>query len=269
MYRQISELRNYVLEATDGELGRCKDFLFDDRSWTIRYMVADTRKWLPGRKVLISPVSLGTPDWGRSRFPVNLTQEQVKESPPLEEDQPVSQHYEQRLLSYYHYPYYWAGPLAWGYQAMPSPVVGPVKREVSKQPEEPEIPERTAHLRSAHEVKGYHLQAQDDEIGHVEDFLVDDQTWRIRYIIVDTSNWLPGRKVLVATDWFQDVSWHQRHVYVDLTRREVKESPEYREGVMDRSYEERLFGHYGARPYWKGRSPEEVLKEGTTRLPPD
>jgi hypothetical protein len=269
MFRRISDLKNYVLEARDGDLGRCKDFLFYDRSWTIRYMVADTRKWLPGRKVLISPISLGTPEWERSRFPVKLTQQQVQESPRLEEDQPVSQHYEQRLLSYYRYPYYWAGPLAWGYQAMPPPVESPVKREVSRQPEEAKIPERAAHLRSAHEVKGYHLQAQDDDIGHVEDFLVDDQTWRIHYLIVDTSNWLPGRKVLVATDWFQGVNWPQREVYVELTRREVEESPEYRSGRINRGYEEELFGHYGARPYWRGRSEEEVLKKGITRLPPD
>lgn len=248
MLRQIKELRNFVLEAEDGELGRCKDFLFDDRSWTVRYMVADTRKWLPGRKVLISPVSLGTPQWGDSRFPVKLTRQQVKESPSLEEDRPVSRRHEERLLSYYHYPYYWTGPLTWGHHHIPSLAAAPNKGEA---PERQEIPEKAAHLRSAGEVEGYRVQAKDDGIGHVEGFLVDDADWRIRYVIVDTVNWLPGRKVLVATGWFKNVSWTQREVRVDLTRAQVKDSPEFRPGTMDRGYEERLFRHFGAEPYWK------------------
>jgi hypothetical protein len=269
MLRQISELKNYVLEAKDGELGRCKDFLFDDRSWTVRYMVADTHKWLPGRKVLISPVSLDMPKWDSSRFPVKLTQQQVKESPPLEDEQPVSQRYEQRLLTYYHYPYYWQGHLAWGYHAIPSSVVNSAPRQVLDPSAQPEIPEDAAHLRSAREVDGYYVQAKDENIGQVEDFLVDDSSWHIRYVIVDTSNWLAGRRVLVATNWFHDVNWPQRQVYVELTRQEVKKGPEYRKGRMDRGYEEELFRHYKARPYWKGRSQEEVLEKGITRLSPD
>jgi hypothetical protein len=264
MFRQISDLKNYVLAARDGEIGRCKDFLFDDRTWVVRYMVADTRKWLPGRKVLISPVSLGTPNWDKSLFPVNLTKKQVEESPPLEEDQPVSQRYEETFLSYYHYPYYWAEPL--GYQAVPTPGVIPVTRE--ERPEEQKIPERAVHLHSAGEVTGYYIQAKDEEIGHVEEFLLDDSAWAIRYIVVDTTNWLPGRKVLVATDWFQDVSWPQRKVYVDLARQEIKESPEYRPGMMNRDYEEKLFRHFNARPYWEARPQGDVLKRGT-RMPPD
>jgi stress response protein YsnF len=266
MLRQITELRNYVLEAEDGELGRCKDFLFDSRSWTARYMVADTRKWLPGRKVLIPPVSLGAPQWKNSRFPVKLTRRQVEESPSLEEDLPVSRRYEEQLLAYYHHPYYWIGPMTWGYHRMPPPVAAQSR---SEGPVQDEISDSEAHLRSAAEVEGYRIQASDDGIGHVEDFLIDDSDWRIRYVVVDTVNWLPGRKVLVATEWFQDVSWPKQEIRVDLTRKQVKESPEFKPGAADRRYEETLFGHYRARPYWEARSQAGILKQGKTRLPPD
>ena len=266
MLRPISGLKNYVLEAKDGELGRCKDFLFDDHSWVVRYMVADTRKWLPGRKVLISPISLGVPNWEKKLFPAALTQRQVKESPPIEEDLPVSRRHEEQLLSYYQYPYYWAGPLVWGYHTMPSPVAAPVTKDI---PEPEKLPEHAAHLRSAREVEGYRIEARDGGIGHVEDYLVDDAGWSIRYVIVDTVNWLPGRKVLVATNWFESVSWPQREVRVDLTRAQIRESPEFKPGAVDRRYEEELFGHYRTEPYWKGRSQADILKEGLTRQPPD
>jgi len=190
---------------------------------------------------------------------------QVKESPPIEEDQPVSRRHEQRLLSHYHY-HYWTGPLTWGHHHIPSLAAVPNK---SVAPEPEKIPEKAAHLRSAGEVDGYSVQAKDDGIGHVEDFLVDDADWRLRYVIVDTVNWLPGRKVLVATGWFKDVSWAKREVRVDLTRAQVKDSPEFRPGTMNRRYEEQLFRHFGAEPYWEAQSQEDVLKVGATRLPPD
>ena len=109
MFRSFNELKNYILDASDGEIGRCKDFLFDDASWIIRYMVADTGKWLSSRKVLISPQSLDTPDWLWKRFPVNLSREQVRASPPLEADEPLSRQYEGRLAEYYDLPQYWPG----------------------------------------------------------------------------------------------------------------------------------------------------------------
>src|SRR5262249_56338846 len=81
------------------------------------------------------------------------------------------------------------------------------------------------NLRSARDVTGYYIQATDGDLGHVEDFLVDDETWAIRYCIVDTRNWLPGRKVLVSPEWIQRVSWEDSKVYVDLSKRHIKSPP--------------------------------------------
>jgi len=248
MLRSLNEMINYVLLATDGEIGRCKDFLFDDEFWTVRYMVADTGKWLPGRKVLISPISLGEPDWLKRQFPVNLTKAQIEESPALDEHAPVSRLYEQMYFSYFEWPYYWSGPDRWGMTPIPPsvPLVPPkAGEEAASDPEE-------SHLRSVKEVKGYYIKGTDGEIGHVEDVIADHETWAVRYIVVDTRNWLPGRKVLVASEWIETVSWVQNTVTVDLTTQEIKEGPEYDPSQpVNREYEVRLYDFYGRPAYWK------------------
>jgi hypothetical protein len=248
MPRSINELKNYVLGAIDGEIGRCKDFLFDDAEWTIRYMVADTRKWLPGRKVLISPQSLDKPDWFRKRFPVNLSQQQIKESPPLEADEPVSRQYESRWTEYYGLPRYWLGP--GGVGAIYSPMVPSAEEQEAQLKNKIESAE--GQLRSAQEVIGYHIQATDGEIGHVEDFFADDQYWILHYLLVDTRNWLPGRKVLVSPKWASFINWSDRKVFIELTREKVKDSPQYTPSEpLKREYEDFLHKFYGFPPYWR------------------
>jgi len=247
MLRNVSTILNYVLLAKDGEIGRCKDFLFDDEKWTIRYMVADTRKWLPGRKVLISPMSLGTVDWSSRHFQVQLTQRQIEESPPLEEDAPVSRQYEMMFSTYFATPSYWGGANIWGRH--PSPTL--LRGEHEKLATDFESPEEN-HLRSVKEVTGYHIQATDDEIGHVEDYVVDDEVWALRYVVVDTRNWLPGRKVLVSPQWATAVDWAEEKLFVDLTTDAIKNGPEYEPlAPIDRDYESALHEHYGRPFYWK------------------
>jgi len=250
MLRSVNGLRGYVLAAQDGEIGRCNDFLFDDRFWTVRYMVAYTGKWLPKRKVLISPISLGEPDWESQQFSVNLTKKEVEDSPPLDEGAPVSREYEMRWLDHYGWSYYWFGGGLWGPAADPTGlyVKGEKERIADKDTEPPE-----SYLRSAEEVAGYHIQAIDDEIGHVDDFILDDKTWTIRYMVVDTRNWLPGRKVLVTPDWIDSVDWVEDKVSLDLTREQVKNSPEYHpKEPVNREYEARLYDYYGRPRYWDG-----------------
>ena len=247
MLRSVKEIMNYVLSAEDGEIGRCKDFLFDDEFWTIRYMVADTGKWLSDRKVLISPISLREPDWLSRRFFVNLTREQIGNSPPLDEDAPVSRQYEKEYFKHYYWPFYWTGGDIWGPAPYPPPV--PLRqKEIEESDEDPE----ESHLRSVKEVTGYHIQAEDGEIGHVEDYIVDDEVWAIRYMVVDTRNWLPGRKVLVAPQWIESVDWLKYRVEVNLTTEEVKKSPEYDPAEpVNREYEVQLYDFYGRPAYWK------------------
>ncbi len=249
MLRSIDELLGYVLAAEDGEIGRCKDFLFDDRHWTIRYMVADTGKWLPGRKVLISPISLGEPDWTARKFPVKMTKGQVENSPPLEEDMPVSREYETRYFNYYGYPYYWAGAGLWGSAAYPGALYGVPQADVREERVEKKRPN---HLRSAKEVEGYRIDANDGHIGHVEDYIVEEETWTIRYVIVDTRNWLPGgKKVLISPDWTSAIQWQKKELVVDLTKDAIKNAPEYDPSVpINREYEVRLYDFYGRPRYW-------------------
>jgi len=247
MLHRIDEIHDNVLDALDGEIGRCKDFLFDDRNWIVRYMVADTGKWLSGRRVLISPISLGRPDWRSGRLSVKLSREKIEGSPPLETERPVSREYEIRWFDYFGWPYYWLGPGAWGAAPNPSDLY-----EQQQEAEPESIDPEENHLRSTSEVIGYSIDAKDGEIGHVEDFLVDEETWTLRYLVVDTRNWLPGRKVLVATDWAGDIDWHEKKVHVALDRGQIKDSPEYDPSVPpDREFEAALHNYYGFPPYWE------------------
>jgi len=241
LLRNVSEIINYQLVAEDGEIGKCKDFLFDDEQWTIRYMVADTSRWLPGRKVLISPLSLGYPQWRNKLLPVSLTKEQIKESPPLEKDAPVSRKYEMQWADHYSLPYYWPYMYSWGIEHYPVIVRKP-DSERKKHVEDP----NESHLRSTREVTGYDIQALDDAIGKVEDFIIDDSVWSIRYLVVDTRKWLPGRKVLISSLWVQDIDWSITKVFVDKNRKEIEESPEYHpEKAVNLEYEARLYDFYG------------------------
>lgn len=246
MIHSIQAFLHADLRATDGAIGRCEDFLFDDQFWTIRYMVADTHKWLPGRNVLISPSALGDWDWRSDAVPVDLSREGIKASPPLHSDMPVSRQYELELVKHYDWPPYWYGPHAWGtaLTPVPAPLERPEGLEAIEKPGE-------RHLRSVKEVTGYDIQALDDKVGHVEDFLLEEGSWAIRYLVVDTRSWLPGRKVLISPAWASDVDWKRSRVLVRMDRRAIASSPEYdRERALTRDDEMALFTHYDYKPYW-------------------
>ena len=244
-------LKGFVIRATDGELGTVEELYFDDETWAIRYLMVDTGGWLGGRRVLISPMSVTHTDWPGMRLDVALTQKQVENSPDVDTHKPVSRQYEVEYLSYYGYPDYWAGPNLWGPSFYPADFAnsGPT----SMRPITDRILRMStdSHLRSAEVVKGYHIEAGDGEIGHVDGFVVDDEAWAIRYIEVATRNWWPGKKVLVSPAWIERVSWTDSKVYVGLSREAIKNAPEYVESMpITREYENRLYFHYGRPPYW-------------------
>jgi len=238
-------LRGYQLDSLTGKIGTAKDFLFDDRHWAIRYLVADTGRWLPERQVLLSPYALGAPAEKEQKLAVHLTKRQIEESPALESDRPVSRQFETNYYGYYGWPLYWGGQYAWG--SFPY-----IERDRAKWDEfSPGGQNWDSHLRSVHEITGYHLHAADGNLGHVEDVIIDDETWAIRYLIVDTHNWWPGKQVLVSPLWSKRVSWPERKIYVDLSRAAIKDSPEYREdSLVTRDYESGLHRHYGHPGYW-------------------
>ncbi|HUR58860.1 MAG TPA: PRC-barrel domain-containing protein, partial [Opitutaceae bacterium] len=232
---------------------------FDDRSWTVRYLVVDTGTWLNSRKVLISPSALGVAEWDKRVLPVALTQDQVRLSPPLDPAEPVTQEHENQLTHYYNWPAYW-GPAGFPDMGYAMPMV-PVDVEPPQPAGVPVAPARRVsaenavhpaphHVRSVRAVTGYAIAAKDGALGHVDDFLIDDRSWEIRYLVVDTRNFLPGKKVIVAPQWIQSVGWEDAKVSVDLARETIKSSPEYDpEQVLTPDYAGQLHDHYGRARY--------------------
>ena len=253
MLRSLKDLQGYKLGASDGEIGSVETFYFDDQHWTIRYVVVDTGGWLPGRQVLISPMAITGADWVSRRLFVSLTNEQVENSPSIERDKPVSRQFEVDYYNYYGWPYYWAGAGVWGGWAYPAALVAAPAARPGGAVATDDVEQRgDPHLRSAKEVVGYHIQGTDDTIGHVEDFVLDDESWRIRYLVVDTSNWWFGKKVLVAPDWVDRVDWMERKVFVELTTEQIKNGPESDPNApINGAYEERLYDAYGRPAYWR------------------
>jgi len=245
-----SVIKGYAIAASDGRLGTVSDFLFDDASWLIRWLVVDTGNWLSGRKVLLPPSVLERLDAKEQEFSVRLTMQQVKDSPEIDTDRPVSRQMETTVYDYYGWSPYWGtGFYMGGYGYMPggtteSPYLGPRRRE-----EEIADAQRNRddpHLRSIEAVTGYHIHASDGEIGHVEDFLVGDADWSLRYLVVDTKNWWPGKKVLIPSRLAGEINWTDRLVNLNADRQKVKDSPAYDATMtVDRTYEERFHDHYG------------------------
>ena len=249
MHYRVTNLKGYAIGATDGDIGKLVDFYFDDKFWTIRYLVAETGNWLLNRKVLISPFALGKADLSKERVNVALTKKQVEESPSMDTDMPVSGQHEALYLDYYGYPYYWEGPLLWGPTAYPQFSDADRKRDEEARAMREDAYD--SHLRSANAVTGYHIEAIDGDIGYVEDFIIDEKTWEIRYMVVKTQNWRPGKKVLVAPPWKDWVSWDDSKVYLDLSQETIKNGPEYHPETLDRKYEETLYDYYKRPKYWE------------------
>lgn len=248
MLRSLSALQKLKIQATDGDVGTVKDSYFDDARWTVRYLVVDTGRWLPGREVLISPQSVRDILWEREALDVSISRDQVKASPSIDFDKPVSRQHEAAFLDYYGYPYYWGGGgMLGGISASPAVPRPPANeaRETQRMRGEGFDP----HLRSTKHVTGYHIEASDGKIGHIDDFLFDDQNWSLRFFVVDTRNWLPGRHVLVATDWIDDLDWDRRVLRVALSQEAIRESPEWHDDeLLGADAERSLYRHYGRPP---------------------
>ena len=236
MLDKAKTLTGYSLHSLDGDIGKAKDFYFDDRDWTIRYLVADTGEWLISRQVLISPHSLAGVDRDQGSITVKLTKDQIEHSPTLNRDKPVSRQFERAYFGFYGLPVYF------GFE--PDRIKAGNSAQTRKKRGDPD-------LRSTHDVSGHHVEASDGEIGHVEDFLIDDETWVIRYLIVDTKDWLPGKRVLISPKWIERVSWSEKQVVVDLTRDAIRQAPEYKDSPpLTRDQEIALHRHYKRPGYW-------------------
>ncbi len=258
MLRTFSDLKRMSIGATDGELGSIRDAYFDGRHWTLRYLVVNPGSWLTARRVLISPWAIRSVNWQAQRVDVALTREQVKNSPGVDSEKPVSRQYEAEYSDYYGYPYYWAGPLAWGSLHLPEEAaMADLALERARKAQQEAREQGDPNLRSANEVDGYHVEAVNGAIGHVDDFIFDDASWGLRYFVVDTRNWLPGRHVLISTDWIERVSWESSKVHVVLTRDEVRNSPEYDAASFTQAEEEVLHRYYSQTLGRQGRKTKD------------
>lgn len=258
MLRNFQELEKCTIGATDGNIGHVTDLYFDDHAWVIRYLIVDTGSWLFSRKVLVSPISIQKLNWEEHSLQAAITREQVENSPTVDTNKPVSRQHEEQHLGYYGYPYYWGGADLWGSGMYPFEMIpgyanvrgGLAARDTAI--EAIQKAERARHrnddpnLRSCQAVIGYHLHASDGEVGHVEGFLVDDETWAIRYLVVNTSNWWTGHKVLIAPQWIDGIHWWDETVTVDLSRDTVKAAPPYDPVIeLDAQKERELYTYYG------------------------
>ena len=250
MLRSVKDMEGFTIRATDGNIGHAMDFLFDDEKWGIRYLVVDTGTWLPSRKVLISPIAIGRPDWAQKVLPVAVTKEQVKASPDIDTEKPVSRQHEMSYMAFYGYRDYWSGNALWGavpYPSMSTPMAAgsnaptSVRRDAAMRRKDSD-----PHLRSCKVVMTYSIEASDGDIGRVQGMLVDEETWAVRYLIVNTSNWWLGHHVLIAPQWIDDVRWSDATVSVNLTRQAVKDAPPYDPAAqLDHDQELAIHEHYG------------------------
>jgi len=253
MLRNSSEIIGYTIGSSDGQLGKVTDVLFDDDTWLVRWLVIDTGSWLSGRKVLLPPSVLGHFSPIGHQFSVRLTMQQVKDSPGIDTDLPVSRQMEISTYNYYGWNPYWSTGLymgGYGYGfGYGGSAMGPLSsRESMRRDEDIAASQRSdddPHLRSIEAITGYHIHASDGEIGHVDDFLVEDADWSIHYIVVDTRNWWPGRKVLVSPRSVREIDWTGSLVNLNVDRQSVKDSPGYDASTtVDRDYEKHFHSYY-------------------------
>jgi uncharacterized protein YrrD len=234
MLRSTKELTSFGIRGTDGDIGSVDDLFFDDEKWVVRYIVVNTGGWL-GRRVLISPMSFGAIDWAGKTIELTLTKDRIRHSPDADLTSPLTREYERGFYAYYGYPLYWSGPGFWG----PAPYPGALMAAAAAADGDTHglgaTRERTdSRVRSARTVIGNHIDASDGEIGHVDDLIIDDESWAIRYLRIDTSNWIGGRAVLIPQQDLREVNWLESKVSVALTREQVRNGPEYDPELLNR-----------------------------------
>jgi uncharacterized protein YrrD len=215
MLHHINDLYEKKLSAKDGEIGHVKDFYFDDKSWALRYLVVNTGTWLTGRLVLLSPHALGSLETRAEALHVNLTRKQIENSPSIAAHRPVSRQYEEGYYQYYGWPAYWEGGGMWGAAGFPVAANPP---STQARPHHGHNQRDDIHLHSTTAVKGYHLQAADGQVGAVSDFNVNDKTWAIEALLIETGHWYAHQKIIIPTAEIERLSYEESKVVTRLTR---------------------------------------------------
>jgi hypothetical protein len=250
MLWNVSTIKGYAIAAADGTIGTVGDFLFDDDDWLVRWLVVDSGDWLSGRKVLLPPSALGLLDPARSEFSVKLTRQQVKDSPEFNDDLPVSRQVESSVYGYYGWSPYWVPGRDSLATRAPALAMAPASamEERGDSLADTRRSEDSPYLHGTVALIGTHIRAIDGEIGHVENFLIDDAGWSVRYLIVDTSNWWSGETVLISPRSVRTIDWAERLIDVNVDRQKVKDAPRYDPAItVDGAYDEKFLTYYGIR----------------------
>jgi sporulation protein YlmC with PRC-barrel domain len=257
MLQRLEKMLGADVVATDGSIGTLHDVLMDDETWTVRYVAVDTGLWL-GRVVLVSPISIDSPDWQDRRLPLRLTRAEIEKAPDPLSSPRFTRDEEREFAAYYGYPFYWGGSGLWGWADRPNaltaaPPSGYVPASALEDEAATEVADAmTTSVFSGRDIRGYHIHALDGEIGHVDDFIIDEDTWSLRYLQIDTSNWIGGKTVLLASRWIQRIDPADGKIHVEVTKERIENSPEFDpDQPVDRAFEERLHEHYGLPAYWE------------------
>lgn len=244
MLRSLREILGYSIKATDGVMGTADDFLFDQNTWEIRYMVDDTGKWLPGRRVLLYADALGHPVWESKAVPVDLSQNTIENSPHIDTHAPVSRQKEAELFSYYNWDPYWAMTAP---EALPPYIIPP------KMPggDHPPSHQEESHLRSVDEILGYTVFSQEDEAGKIDDLIVEEEDWLIRFLVVDRAGLLRSETVMMPTSWVHSIDWAMKAIQLHTTEQEIQQCPEFDPAQpVNSAVETRYYDYFGRPVYW-------------------
>ena len=199
MLLNLKSLFGVSILAKDGNIGHLHDVLFHDQSWVVRYFVVETGNQFSGRRVLLSPFSFLKPEWEKRILPVDLTIEEVRQSPDVDTDLPVYRQQEIAMTRHYGWPAYWT-------------------MEASRLAGEKSESEGDPNLRSANEILTYKVKTSDGDLGSMDDLVVEDANWFIRFLVLSAGGWFEGQKLLVATRWVGSVSWANKEVIVPHSR---------------------------------------------------
>ncbi|WP_252731589.1 PRC-barrel domain containing protein [Psychrosphaera sp. F3M07] len=219
MLVKLNDLNGTTINALDGDIGKVKDVYFDDRYWAIRFLVVDIQPWIPfSQKTLISPIALGEFTTEEQLLNVSISKDMVKNSPGIDEHETVSREFEKKYFDYYGYGYYWMGLDTWGEYANPTGLVEAKTLPLDKNSDYKAV----NHLRSANEITHYGIDALDGKKGYVKDFIWDTYDWSLRYLVIDTRDWLPGgKKVLISPQQLESMNWEERTVKCNISLEQI------------------------------------------------
>jgi sporulation protein YlmC with PRC-barrel domain len=218
MQIHVNQLFKFSLGATDGEIGKIKDIYFDDQSWTLRYLVAETGNWLFQRKVLIAPLAVQRSGLENEILDVNLTKEQVKDSPDIDTELPVSLQQESSLFDHYAWPSFGRAGMGWPTTGVLKGTSALINKLEAKEEFDP-------HLRSFNHVSKYEVYSSSVHVGMVKDLILDLSDWSIPFLLMENIVNNNSEQIMIASDKVSAIDWETSRISLSLTKYEINTAP--------------------------------------------